>query len=90
MISCFSLVPVVLINVYWTMLEKLPELRCCRPKTHAAREVYYGFGRVIGVLLTMVLPATGAGAAKMLLCLIATQHLGLYLSKSIMWTSTPP
>jgi hypothetical protein len=45
---------------------------------------------VIGVLLTMVLPATGAGAAKVLLCLIATQHLGLYLSKSIMWTSTPP
>lgn len=73
-----------LINVYWTVLEKVPGLSFCRAETHAAREVYYGLGRIIGVALTLVLPATGMGSAIVLLCLMATQYLGLYLSRGIM------
>ena len=34
--------------------------------------------------LTLVLPATGMGSAIVLLCLMATQYLGLYLSRGIM------
>ena len=73
-----------LLNVYWTVLEKLPELEKCRAETHAAREVYYGLGRVAGVALTMLLPATGVGAAMALLCLMGAQYLGLYLSRGVM------
>ena len=73
-----------LVNTYWTVLEKLPELNCCRPETHAAREVYYAVGRIVGVVPTMLLPATSSGAVLALLCLTGMQYLGLLLSKSIM------
>ena len=73
-----------LLNAYWTVLEKVPELNCCRPETHAAREVYYSIGRVAGVAMTMVLPATNTGSVLALLCLMAMQYLGLFLCKGIM------
>lgn len=71
-------------NAYWTVLDKLPELNCCRPETHAAREVYYAVGRVAGIVLTMILPTTNVGSVVALLCVVGMQYLGLMLSKSIM------
>lgn len=71
-------------NAYWTVLDKLPELNCCRPETHAAREVYYAIGRVAGIALTMVLPTTNVGSVVALVCVMGMQYVGLLLSKSIM------
>lgn len=71
-------------NAYWTVLEKLPELDCCRPETHAAREVYYAFGRIAGTALTLLLPATNLGSVLVLLFMMAIQYLGLRLSRGIM------
>lgn len=73
-----------LANVYWTVLEKVPELQHCRPEVHAAREFYYAAGRTAGIVLTMILPANDVFSVVVLLCLIGMQYVGLLLSRSVM------
>lgn len=72
------------LNAYWTVLEKLPELDVCRPETHAVREYFCAGGRVLGILLTMLLPATPAGSALALFLITAVQYGALLLSRGIM------
>ena len=72
------------LNAYWTVLEKLPELDLCRPETHAVREYFCAGGRVLGILLTMLLPATPAGSALALFLITAVQYGALLLSRGIM------
>jgi YQGE family putative transporter len=73
-----------LANVYWTVLEKVPELQLCRAEVHAAREVYYALGRTIGIALTIFLPSNDFFTIVLLLCLMGIQYVGLLLSQNIM------
>lgn len=73
-----------LLNAYWTVLEALPELRCCRPETHAAREIYYGLGRILGIIMTFIIPSTKQGIVCVLLILMCSQYIALRCTKCIM------
>lgn len=73
-----------LLNAYWTVLERLPELNGCRPETHAAREVYYAVGRVLGIAFTMALPSSDTSSICVLLIIIGVQYIGLILSRKIL------
>ena len=73
-----------LLNAYWTVLERLPELNDCRPETHAAREIYYAAGRVLGIVFTMALPSSDISSVCVLAGIIGVQYIGLILSRKIL------
>ncbi len=73
-----------LLNAYWTVLERLPDLNDCRPETHAVREIYYAAGRVMGIAFTMALPSNDISSICVLLSIIGVQYIGLILSRKIL------
>lgn len=79
----YSLLNVFIANpcatAYVHVVERSPLLRSCSGEVHAVREIYYGLGRVGGILLTLVLPQTNSGAVLAIVAVLACQFLSARL-----------
>ena len=68
---------------YVTVIERLEGLKGLAGEVHALREFWYGSGRVLGILLTMLLMNLSHGAAAVLMAIIAVQLVSALLMKKM-------
>lgn len=80
----YSLLNVFISNpcatAYIHVVERSPLLRSCSGEVHAVREIYFGTGRVVGILLTLVLPQTNGGAVLAIVAVLACQFFSAHLA----------
>lgn len=66
-------------TAYIHVVERSPLLRSCSSEVHAVREIYYGIGRVGGILLTLVLPQTNGGSVLAIVAVLVCQFFSAHL-----------
>lgn len=79
----YSLLSVFINNpcatAYIHVVERNPQLRMCSSEVHAVREIYYGLGRVAGILLTLILPQTNRGSVLSIVAVLTIQFFAAHL-----------
>ena len=78
-VSCFFLNPPT--TAYFGVVEQMEELRGLGSEVHALREFWYGGGRVLGILVTILLSDLENGIGLIILIILGVQVIPAFLLK---------
>jgi YQGE family putative transporter len=70
-------------NIYFSILQRLDSIRGKGAEVHTVREFFYSTGRVVGIVLTMLMPNSAVGSVTAILLLTASQYISAFLIGNI-------
>ncbi len=66
-------------NLYFAMSASAPELKGIGAEVHTVNEFFLAIGKVVGILITMLMPESPFGAATAIILLTSTQFISSYI-----------